>query len=240
MNIKEKLFNPNFVFNGDPKKYLKDYPVRSKNLEVIAKYNKPKALNPKFIKDGYIYLLRGAKNGQETGFYSREYAKKGTIENLGLDPILVAYAQSLNGNTPFISATTDLSTAAAFSLKQRIYILRIPVEDVYTLYVEEGLVENEIMIPDYISSEEIVNSFRFDKFRQIFGYLTEEIGLSITPEDLGETYETIKNPDMDKIERYIAFNEGASYLEPMLDALKNGILDSAQTDVIPKQMQKKL
>lgn len=37
-----------------------DYPERSRNLEL----NKIKPHNSKFIKDGYLYLLRGDKKGQ--------------------------------------------------------------------------------------------------------------------------------------------------------------------------------
>jgi len=223
----EKLLNPNYTFTGNPDAILKDYPVRSKNLEKYCM--DAKELNPKFVKDGYIYLLRGAKNGQETGFYSREYAKKNTIESLRLDPNKVAYAQRLNGNTPFISATTDIYIAASFANYERIYVLKIPVSDVYKFESDAvggfiDLPEEEYLIPDYISKEEIIRSFRYDKFRQIYNFLTKEIGLMITPEDLGEMGD-IDHPDMDRIEIGASFNNSASYLDPILSALQGNVND---------------
>ncbi len=227
---KEKLFNPNYTFTGNSDAILKDYPSRSRNLEQYAPYGiNVKELNPKFIKDGYMYLLRGAKVGQDAGFYSKAYAKKNTIESLRLDPNLVANAQRMNGNTPFISATTDIYVAASFSNYERIYVLKIPVLDVYTFSEPEDtlfldLMEEEYMIPDYISKEEIIQSFRYDKFKQIFNLLTKEIGLNITPEDLGEK-EDINHPDMGRIEIGIYSNNSASYLDPILSIVQGTIED---------------
>lgn len=159
-----------------------------------------------------MYLLKGAGDGQENGFYSEQYSKKNTIESLRLNPNNVAYAQSINGNTPFISATTDLYMAAAFSNKRRIYILKIPVGDVYTFYQNDMLMEEEYMIPDYISSNEIIKSFRYDKFRKIYYYLTLEVGLNIKPEDLAIEDKDLRNPDMDKIESETEFNNSGAEL----------------------------
>lgn len=220
-----KLFNPNMVYTGEIDKTLENYPGRSKNLERYSNEGiNAKDLNFNFIKDGYMYLLRGACNGQETGFYSRAYSNKETIESLGLDPNRVAFAQSLNGNTPFISTTTDIYVASAFSKKQRIYVIKIPIEDVYTFYKDDNLMESEYMIPDYISSEEIIRSFRFDKFKQIYNYLTTEIGLSITPEDLGTNIEDILAANMSKIDRIMYFNESSSFLDPLLGECQNAFL----------------
>lgn len=224
---RDKLWNPNYTFTGNPDAILKGYPLRSKHLEKYVLDTKE--LNQKFIKDGYMYLLRGAKNGQETGFYSAEYAKKNTIENLKLDPNKVAYAQRLNGNTPFISATTDVYTAASFANHERIYVLKIPVEDVY-MFEEDtddmflGLVEEEYMIPDYIGKEEIIRSFRYDKFKQIYNFLAKEIGLDITPSDLGERGD-IEHPDMERVELGIECNFSASYLDPILSIVQGTIED---------------
>ena len=223
----EKLFNPNYTYIGDPSIMWKDYPTRSKNLSVFAKEGKnAKKLNKKFIKDGYMYLLRGAKAGQETGFYSEKYAKKKTIENLRLNPNNVAYAQSMNGNTPFISATTELYTAASFAEQQRIYILKVPVEDIYTFYQNEMLMEEEYMIPDYIAKEEIIKSFRYDKFKQIYNFLTLQVGLKITPEDLRVTAEDLSNPDIERIEfETECNNSGADIWDPILKAVQDCYLD---------------
>lgn len=225
----ENLFNPNLVFMGDVSEILVDYPERSKCLE--EKTENPMAgknLNEKFVKDGYMYLLRGAKKGQETGFYSRDYANGKTIESMGLDPYQTAYAQCLNGNTPFISATTDIYTAAAFSRKERIYVLKVPVSDVYTFFSFSELMEQEYMIPDFIAKDEIVRSFRYDKVRSLYTYLTEEVGLDICPADLGATPEEIVSLDYDKLDTIIDFNgEENEPMDFILNALQGVLLDNA-------------
>ncbi len=240
---KEKLWNPNYTFTGNRETILRNYPVRSKNLERYTPNTKD--LNEKFIKDGYMYLLRGAKNGQETGFYSMEYAKKNTIESLRLDPNKVAYAQKMNGNTPFISATTDIYTAASFANYERIYVLKIPVSDVYQFEGELGnsffdLSEKEYMIPDYISEEEILHSFRYDKFKQIYNFLTKEVGLEITPRDLGEKGD-IAHPDIERIEIGVKCNFSASYLDSILSIVQGTIEDMKleETTVSIKITEKK-
>lgn len=215
------LFHPEYVFVGNVDEILKEYPKRSSHLEKKSKDEEQcKQLNEKFIKDGYMYLLRGAKKGQETGFYSRWYKEKKTIETENLDVDNIAYAQQLNGNTLFISATTRLSVASAFANHERIYVLKIPVEDVYSFCKIDGLCEEEYMIPDFIKQEEILTSFRHDKFKQIYNFLTNEIGLELTPEDLGETKETIQRPDKEKIELMIACNEGDKWLDDILASLQ--------------------
>ena len=215
------LFHPEYVFVGNVDEILKEYPKRSSHLEKESKDEEQcQQLNEKFIKDGYMYLLRGAKKGQETGFYSRWYKEKKTIETENLDVDNTAYAQQLNGNTLFISATTRLSVASAFANHERIYVLKIPVEDVYSFCKIDGLCEEEYMIPDFIKQEEILRSFRHDKFKQIYNFLTNEIGLELTPEDLGETKETIQRPDKEKIELMIAYNEGDKWLDDVLASLQ--------------------
>lgn len=240
MNSSEQLFNPNLVYTGNASEILKDYPKRSHNLEQLTQNNESaKNLNKNFIKDGYMYLLRGALNGQESGFYSREYAKGNTIESLGMDPYDVAYAQFLNGNTPFISTTTDYYTAAAFSKKERIYIIRVKADDVYTFYQDEGLEEKEYMIPDYISNEEIIKSFRYDKLKQIFNYLKNEIGLKITPYDLGVTEDDLEMIDTNRLNRYIAFNAGDSFLDFGLSLIQNNLLYNHDDSCFSRKRNKK-
>lgn len=170
-----------------------------------------------------MYLLRGANSWQESGFYSELYSEEGTIDNSSFMPDNVAYAQHLNGNTPFISATTNLCTAASFSNKNRIYIIKIPVEDVYVYRDQEfqDLMEDEYMIPDFIAAHEIIRSFRFDKFKQIFRFLKQDIGLEIEPMDLGEDENSILNPALDKIEEIMDFNNGS----PWLDSIFKGVQD---------------
>lgn len=237
----ENLFNPNLVFTGDVSKVLEGYPERSKNLEVgtdnpIAAKN----IDEKFVKDGFMYLLRGGKKGQETGFYSREYANKNTIQSLGLDPYQTAFAQCMNGNTPFISATTDLYTAAAFARKERIYVLRVPVEDVYTFCSFSELMEQEYMIPDFISKDEIARSFRYDKTSALYRYLTEEVGLDICPVDLGATPEEIVSLNYDKLELIMDFNgEENEPMDYFLNAIQGAVLESASSKQEGKTFFKK-
>lgn len=228
--LQEQLFNPNLTYNGNINIILEDYPTRSKNLEKkTSNPKKAKLLNEKFIKDGYMYLLRGAKNGQESGFYSFKYKDKQTIESLNLHPVNVAYAQSMNGNTPFISATTNLYTAASFSSKERIYILKIPVSDVYTFY--STLDEEEYMIPDYIRGDEIIKSFRYDKARQIYNFLVNEVGLKIDAEDLG--LDSTLKLDMDMLELLQYYNEAGNggVLDELLSKVQECFMDINNQDI---------
>lgn len=226
---KDKLFNPNYVFTGDQSLILRGYPKRSQHLERYADLGiDAKKLNSKFIKDGYIYLLRGAKHGQDSGFYSREYSNKNTLESLYLDPNSVAEAQSINGNTPFISVTTDFYMAASFSNLERIYIVKVPIEDVYTFFQNESLREEEYMIPDYISAEEIICSFRYDKFKQIYYFLKKEIGLDINPRDLGQLKD-IDVVDMERIKSEMIFNNSASHLDCILDIFRDSLAEMKLT-----------
>lgn len=225
------LFHPESKFEGNVSEILKDYPQRSSHLEKIAKdKEKCKKLNSKFIKDGYMYLLRGAKIGQETGFYSKLYSDKKTIQTEDLNVDNVAYAHQLNGNTPFISATTSLSTASAFANNERIYILKIPVQDVYYFCEIDGLLEQEYLVPDFIKQEEIIRSFRHDKFKQIYNFLNNEIGLELTPEDLDETIDTINRPDKERIKTIIEFNEGSSQLDEFLVELQRDLIQKDRID----------
>ncbi len=205
---------------------MKNKPSRSKHLERYVDGENVKFLNKRFIKDGYMYLLRGAKNGQDTGFYSQLYSEGKTIESEKLDPKKVASAQRIIGNTPFISATTDIYVAAGFANNNRIYVLKIPVEDVYSFCEDNtflSLEESEYVIPDFISQEEIDRSFRYDKFKGIYHYLANEVGLDITPEDLGE-YEDLNQPNMNKIKSLQMFNNKDSFLDPALKEVQKYLL----------------
>lgn len=241
MQTSEKLFDPGLVFDGDVSKMLEGYPERSKQLENrVENQIAAKNIDEKFIKDGFVYLLRGGKKGQETGFYSKEYANKNTIQSLGLDPYKTAFAQSLNGNTPFISATTDLYTALAFSRKERVYVLRVPVGDVYTFYNFHELMEHEYMIPDFVSQNEIVRSFRYDKVKSIYRYLTEEVGLDICPEDLGTTAEDIILLNDDRLKSIMYFiGEEKEPMDILLNAVQSVILDGARDQKQEKTFFKK-
>lgn len=59
-----------------------NFPARTRIAQInLGNWRKP--LNPKFIKDGFIYLMRGDNQGQrEDGFYSMPYgyAKLNTFQ----------------------------------------------------------------------------------------------------------------------------------------------------------------
>jgi len=128
----------------DPKGLLQqhDYPPRTR-IDQLQFENWRVALDQRFIKDGFMYLLRGDNPGLDgKGFYSRPYgyARK-TTEQLthdlqssnevgyflyANDVFLtitepdslsiaqeLAYKQSQVGGSSFISATTNLETAVA-------------------------------------------------------------------------------------------------------------------------------
>ncbi len=226
------LFNPNLVYCGDASKELVGYPDRSKNLRTDTGL----ILNPKFVKDGYAYLLRGAKKGQESGFYSREYARKNTIESLDLDIDILSTVHTICGDTPFISTTTDYYIAASFANKERIYIVKVPVEDVYSFEVVTNDSESEYLIPDFISSDEIVVSFRYDKAGAIYRFLKGEVGLDLEPSDLGLVESDLTCIDYDKLQSYMDFNGDGDFspLDPALNHFKGTFLSASSGKVKKK------
>lgn len=246
---KEKLFDSSKIFTGNVKSILKGYPPRSKHLEEkMGKEENAKDLDSKFIKEGNMYLLRGAKVGQETGFYTKTYRKKETIESKNMDPCRVAEAHGLLGDTSFISATTSLLTAATFANGQRIYILKMPVEDVYRFHGRFSfLEESEYLIPDFIAQEEIIASYRYNKLRQVYNYLTKQVGLEVTPEEMGVLKEFLDHPDEEELKSasYYALSSMKEF-DPLLIAMKDSILEGteeefkqAMKEVIEKNSQDK-
>jgi hypothetical protein len=127
-----------------PKEILQEhgYPERTSIDELRLKSPRP-ALNPKFIKDGFMYLLRGDHPGiDKKGLYARTYgygklSTKQLIEKIysaqeigyalyGDERYLtkakptytnkaeeLAHAQSARGGSSFISATTSIPCAKA-------------------------------------------------------------------------------------------------------------------------------
>lgn len=95
------------------------------------------------------------------------------------------------------------------------------------------------MIPDYISNEEIIKSFRYDKLKQIFNYLKNEIGLKITPYDLGVTEEDLEMIDTNRLNRYIAFNGGDSFLDYGLSLIQDSLLYKSKNSFFSRKRTKK-
>mgnify|MGYP001558656463 FL=1 len=180
-------------------------------------------LNPKFIKDGFIYLLRGDHpNLDQKGFYARTYGygkqtTKQLVEQLknsdevgyalyGDERYLttakpssdnkveqLAYLQSAKGGSSFISTTTSIPCAeagtgnipnAAEQLQYEIYVLKIPLDSAINNNTGNffGMEEDEILVPDYISKEEIVAKFPRGKTEELYAYMYNLLG--VTKEDL--------------------------------------------------------
>ncbi len=118
-----------------------DYPERSK-IEDLDLGERGVHIDNKFIKDGFVYLMRGDNPGQaDKGFYSRTYGYAGkntqqlsedihTAQEVGYalyqqdtylrrDPERktvadqLAYFQSARGGSSFVSTTTSIESARA-------------------------------------------------------------------------------------------------------------------------------
>lgn len=214
-----------FSAEQDPNKILEDndYPERTSISEL--QFDKWKtSLDPKFVKDGYIYLLRGDHPNQgKKGFYSRSfgYGKLSTkqltkrLEHpdevgyylYGDERYLttakasskeiaeqLAMLQSQKGGSSFISTTTNIPCAesgtgnqpdAAEQLKYEIYVLKIPVDAVINSNTGNyyGMEENEYLVPDFVSKDEIVAIYSRDQREDVYQYLNEKLGVS--REDVG-------------------------------------------------------
>lgn len=213
-----------FAFQREIDEILREhgYPERTKISEL--QFEKWKAnLNPKFIKDGFVYLLRGDHpNLDQKGFYARTYGygkltTKQLAEQLqgsgevgyalyGDERYLttakpssdnateqLAYLQSAKGGSSFISTTTSIPCAeagtgnvpdAAEQLQYEVYVLKIPVDSAINSNTGNhfGMEEDEVLVPDYISKDEIVAKFPRGKTEEIYQYLHDLLG--VTKEDL--------------------------------------------------------
>lgn len=197
-----------------------NFPKRSGPIK-ISGTQKP---NPKFIRDGFIYLLRGAEAGQMSGFFAYPYCQlrmnlqEYCRRNPHLTPNSMLEKHSQIGKGYFISATTKLPLTTKFCHKVgdkagSVYILKMKPEEVYRLKPHKpDLVpqfmdlqefnEEEYIIPDYVVPNELVKEFEYTDYRGVFQYLKEVIGLNITPQDVGfsgdierEKAENIKKED---------------------------------------------
>ena len=225
----ELLFNPKKVFKGEIKKVLKGYPKRSSNFsdKLDERILGPK-LSDKFIKDGYAYLLRGAAFGQESGFYTIKYTDKKNIENTNANPVVAAFSQMFDGSGQFISTTTNLLTAASFANGGRIYVVRVPVEDVYS-FKSFCDFEYEYLIPDYIGKDEIIGCFKFGNFKQIYDFLISQ-GLDIKPEDLGVSLEELLNPGLQHVKVLTEFNQESMFLEPLMKEMQKNLEEKSRSE----------
>lgn len=190
-----------------------NYPKRSKRIKISG----IQELNEKFVKDGYIYLLRGAEAGQMSGFFAYPYCQS----KINLEEYLKRYSTKTVekllekhgeiGKGYFISATTKLPLTTKFCHKVgnesgSIYILKMKPEDVYrlpphkleflpTFMNAEDFNEEEYVTPDYIMPNELVEEFEYTDYIGVYKYLTEVIGLKITLQDIGFSESIEKEKD---------------------------------------------
>lgn len=190
---------------------------RSKNLDadVVNKLD-TRNLNLNFVKDGYMYLLRGSDRSHFKGFYTLDFAVLNkNMQDRGIDPCVDAHAQVLNGDTHFFSATTNVNVASVYG--EKIYVLKVPVEDVYTFYHNNDDLDIEYMIPDCIEEEEIIGIFDRMDFDSIYELLLEK-GLFIDYEDIG--YNDFKNITQEDIENLRRYTHDFNYIRYYLQNLK--------------------
>lgn len=209
-----------YPFEREPGEILQEfgYPERTK-IAGLQFENWKVALNPKFVKDGFMYVLRGDHpNLDKKGFYARTYGyAKLTTEQLaeqlhGADEAgyalygderfftaasprskspaeELALLQSVRGGSSFISATTSLLAAeagtgnvpdAAEQLQYEIYVLKIPVDSVINSNTGNfyGMQEDEYLIPDYVSREEVVAKFPRGQTEEVYQYLHGLLGIT--------------------------------------------------------------
>ncbi len=185
----------------------KGYPERSRNINLNRIMASPQE---QFIKGEYIYLLRGGRREQMSGFYAYPYCteKKNLAQYCQEHPEIaieeIAEEQTDKGKCWFISATTSLPVTTRFARgndanrdeKGSVYIIKIKKQKAYRRspfnyqgtnpfqLLKVGMDENEYLIPDYVAPEEIIKEFEYDDYLGIYRYLTEEIGLDLKPEDL--------------------------------------------------------
>lgn len=214
----------NWSSDKDPKRILQehDYPERTKIADLEFE-NWTVNLNPKFVRNGQVYLLRGDHPGlDKKGFYSRPYGYgKQTTKHLAkelsspgdvgyflykderylnLKPQSnsvvqqLVYQQSSVGASSFISATVNLECARAGTGNQpdteeqktyEIYVIKVPQEYVINSNTGNhfGMNEDEYLIPDYITPDEIIAKFPRDDREGVYQYMRKQLGVS--KEDLG-------------------------------------------------------
>lgn len=250
---KEDLFSRKKVFgeceSGDElatsvNEFLKDngYPERSRNIRL----RNIKTTDSKFIKDGYLYLLRGSRKGQMSGFFTYQYAKdKQNLEqylrrNPRVTADFIASQQSMKGRERFISATTDITVAAEFSKFNKnkntagsIYVIKVRPEDAFRVkspialetFWGNGMTgdESEYLIPDFIKPEEILREFKYNDYLGIYNYLKDDIGLNISRKDIHLS----NNID----EQYELSDEGLSILSARAEKNNSYWEDSSEADI---------
>lgn len=217
----ENLFSRKKICNASPNEVLEfleknNFSTKREKLPNTSIFQN--APQNAFCKDGYMYLLRGTRAKQETGFFSYLYSQKGLTtlqfseKNKHLTPEILAVVQNLIGKSSFISTTTDVLTAAIYADKYysngdigNIYLIKIPIQHVYQIPISATLKigsdilplnlsdEVEYLIPDFVLPNEIIGSFDINDFQELYRFLTDKIGLQLSIDDLGIKKEWMQN-----------------------------------------------
>lgn len=148
-------------------------------------------INEKLIKDRYIYLFRGDGPGFENGFYSKMHDRNIKLCDIDNPIEEIAELHNLDCISPFISTIVSPIVAA------------IPLKDIY-VYSDSISFElgQEYLVPDLITKDEIVKVFKHDEIKELYYYLVNEVGLNVTPNDIG-LFEIYNIEDFDVRDLYI-------------------------------------
>ena len=169
--------------------------IKKDNERTHNLLNNSLLIKKQLIHNGYIYLFRGDKPGY-TDFKSKLYAKGKKIKSVGKSLDELARLHTEEYESPYISTSTSVITAALYSNKNKIYIVKIPAEDIYIYKSLISDLEKEYLVPDLISKDEIVEVFNHDEIYEIYNFLTKKIGLKITPNDIGIPVDNINQFDL--------------------------------------------
>lgn len=162
------------------------------NINRTHKIYNNQPVNNNFVKDGYIYLFRGDSNNLSS-FSSKYYKKKIKLSNIDRPLDVIAQLHTEEFDTPFISLSSSPITAAMYSNMNTIYIVKVPLDDVYVYRNEISSLEQEYLVADYIDKKEIIAKYRFDEIKEIYNYLKNIIKLDISPKDFGIPIDNIND-----------------------------------------------
>lgn len=154
------------------------------NINRTHKIFNNQEINNKLVKDGFIYLFRGDSNNL-TSFSSKYYKQGIKLSNIDRPLDVVARLHTEEYDTPFISLSSCPITASMYSNMNTIYLVKIPIEDIYVYRNTISELEQEYLVADYIAKQEIINKFNFDEIKEIYNYLKSNIKLDILPRDIG-------------------------------------------------------
>lgn len=162
------------------------------NINRTHKIYNNQPVNNNFVKDGYIYLFRGDSNNLSS-FSSKYYKKKIKLSNIDRPLDVIAQLHTEEFDTPFISLSSSPITAAMYSNMNTIYIVKVPLDDVYVYRNEISRLEQEYLVADYIDKKEVIAKYRFDEIKEIYNYLKNTIKLDISPKDFGIPIDNIND-----------------------------------------------